>query len=137
MKHWSAWEVTNWYSVQYSSFSKVKTPDDGRLRPKHIVRMENEGMNGCIVTEVLLCVKCNNATGCLNTILHEFCIYLKGTAFTFPDIITFAIICVMGNSASHTYLQCFCEQTHHSLWLLTMELFSLTCYTGSTVWLEC
>jgi hypothetical protein len=25
-------------------------------------------MNGCTVTEVLLCVKCSNATGCLNTI---------------------------------------------------------------------
>jgi hypothetical protein len=55
MKHQSAWEVSNWYSVQYSSFSKVKKPDDGQLRPKH-VRKESEGMNGCAVMEVLLCV---------------------------------------------------------------------------------
>jgi hypothetical protein len=42
MKHQSAWEVNNSYSVQYSGFSKLKTPDDGLLRPKHVVRKESE-----------------------------------------------------------------------------------------------
>jgi hypothetical protein len=36
------------------------------------VRKESEGMNGCIVTEVLLYVKCSNATGLLNTVLRHF-----------------------------------------------------------------
>jgi hypothetical protein len=38
MKNKKAWEVSNWYSVQYNSFSKVKTPDDGQVGPKHILK---------------------------------------------------------------------------------------------------
>jgi hypothetical protein len=47
--------------------NKVPEMDwQAQLRPKHVVRKESEG----IVREVrvLLCVKCSNATGCLNTI---------------------------------------------------------------------
>jgi hypothetical protein len=49
-----ACEVNNWYSVQYNSFSKVWTPDDGRLKSKHVVKGESEGINGCIVAEVII-----------------------------------------------------------------------------------
>jgi hypothetical protein len=52
-----ACEVNNWYSVEYDSFSKVWTPDDGRLRAKHVVKGESEGINGCIVTDVIIVCK--------------------------------------------------------------------------------
>jgi hypothetical protein len=47
-------EVNNKYSVQINSFSKVWTPDDGRLRSKHVVKRESEGLNGCIAMEVII-----------------------------------------------------------------------------------
>jgi hypothetical protein len=51
-------------------FWQIKTPDDGRLGPKHVLTGKNK--NSCIVDEtVLLCVSYNNATGCLNTILRK------------------------------------------------------------------
>jgi hypothetical protein len=45
--------------IQYSitSFSKVWTHDDGLLRPKHVVKGESEGINGCIVVEVIIMCK--------------------------------------------------------------------------------
>jgi hypothetical protein len=42
MKHQLAWEVSNRYSAQYNSFRKIRTPDDGRLGPKHIVKYKSE-----------------------------------------------------------------------------------------------
>jgi hypothetical protein len=45
----------------------AETPEDGRLRPKHVVRGRGD-MNSCIVNGIILCIKNTNVTGCLNTI---------------------------------------------------------------------
>jgi hypothetical protein len=65
-KHQSL-EVGNYCSVQYNSFIKIKTPDDGRLRPKHVVRKESERVNSCIVTEVLSCVNYNGPSASIKS----------------------------------------------------------------------
>jgi hypothetical protein len=36
--------------IQYS----IRTLDDGRLRPKHVVEGESEGINSCMLTEVII-----------------------------------------------------------------------------------
>jgi hypothetical protein len=38
MKHQNAREVSDLYSAHYNSFSKIKTPDDDQLGPKHVLK---------------------------------------------------------------------------------------------------
>jgi hypothetical protein len=56
MKHQRACEVSNLYSAQYNSFSKIKTLDDGQLGPIHVMK-EKVKINDCIVMVTLICVE--------------------------------------------------------------------------------
>lgn len=57
-------EVNEWHSVQYKSFGKLKTPDDGWLGPKHVEKGSEKKNNtsSCIADgTVLLYVKDSSA----------------------------------------------------------------------------
>jgi hypothetical protein len=44
--------------VQWNSFGIADTPDEGRLRPKHVVKRRSD-RNSCTVDGNILCMKDN------------------------------------------------------------------------------
>jgi hypothetical protein len=40
--------------MRWNSFGIAATPDDGRLRPKHVVKRSDR--NSCIVDGIILCI---------------------------------------------------------------------------------
>jgi hypothetical protein len=44
------------HSIQWNSFGIAETPDDGRLRPKHVVKGRSD-RKSCIIDGIILCIK--------------------------------------------------------------------------------
>jgi hypothetical protein len=44
------------HSIQWNSFGIAETPDDGCLRPKHVVKRKSD-RNSCIIEGIILCIK--------------------------------------------------------------------------------
>jgi hypothetical protein len=45
-----------WISGQWNNFGITETPEDGRLRPKHVVRGKCD-KGSCILDGIILCIK--------------------------------------------------------------------------------